>query len=113
MKKLITLIIQQISENDVQVNQEEYRGAESTTSGRGFAPLEAKQVKTRTKAKPRSKPKTQHETDTKLTKADMNELVDISNQFYTLLNRIDKIPNQVNDEIIKLKDSNYIVIEVI
>ena len=60
----------------------------------------------------------------------MKELADINNQFYTLLNRIDKIPNlkdkltkellnykktqiKINDEIINLKDSNYIVIEVI
>ena len=60
----------------------------------------------------------------------MKELADINNQFFTLLNRIDKIPNlkdkltkellkykkthiKVNDEIISLKDSNYIVIEVI
>ena len=60
----------------------------------------------------------------------MKESADINNQFYTLLNRIDKIPNpkdkltkevlkdkkthsKVNDEIINLKDSNYIVIEVI
>ena len=87
-------------------------------------------AKTITHAKPKSKPKTQHDTDTKLTIAEMKELADINNQFYTLLNRIDKIPNlkdkltkellkykkthiKVNDEIINLKDSNYIVIEVI
>ena len=57
-------------------------------------------------------------------------MADINNQFYTLLNRIDKIPNlkekltkellkykkthiKVNDQIINLKESNYIVIEVI
>ena len=38
-------------------------------------------------------PKPQRDTDTKLTKAEMKELADINNQFYTLLNRIDKIPN--------------------
>ena len=60
----------------------------------------------------------------------MKGLANINNQFYTLLNRIDKIPNlknkltkevlkdkrthfKVNDEIITLKDNNYIVIEVI
>ena len=60
----------------------------------------------------------------------MKEMADINNQFYSLLNRIDKIPNlkekltkellnykkthiKVNDQIINLKDSNYIVIEVI
>ena len=60
----------------------------------------------------------------------MKELADINNQFYTLLNRINKIPNlkgkltnellkgkkahiKVNDQIINLKDSNYSVIEVI
>ena len=59
----------------------------------------------------------------------MKEMVDINNQFYTLLNRIDKIPNlkqkltkelfffkthiKVNDQIINVKDNNYIVIEVI
>ena len=53
----------------------------------------------------------------------MKELADINNQFYTLLNRIDKIPNlkdeltkellkykkthiKVNDDVINLKDSN-------
>ena len=73
--------------------------------------------------------KAQNDTDTILTKGDMKELADISNQFYTLLNRIDKVPNlkdkvvkellkykkshiKVNDDIINLKDSNYIVIEV-
>ena len=60
----------------------------------------------------------------------MNEFADINNQFYTLLNRIDKIPNlkdkltkellnekkthiKVDGEIINLKDSNYMVIEVV
>ena len=60
----------------------------------------------------------------------MKELADINSQFYTLLKRSHKIPNlkgkltkevlkdkkthiKVNDEIINLKDSNYIVIEVI
>ena len=60
----------------------------------------------------------------------MKELADVNNQFYTLLHRIYKIPNlkdkstnellkykkthiKVNDEIMNLKDSNYIVIEVI
>ena len=60
----------------------------------------------------------------------MKEMADINNQFYTLFNRIDKIPNlkdkltnellkykkpliKVNDQIISLKDSNYIVVEVI
>ena len=31
--------------------------------------------------------------DNKLTKAEMKELADINNQFYSLLDRIDKIPN--------------------
>jgi len=91
---------------------------------------EGKQAKTNTKARPKAKPKTQHDTYTKLTKAEMKELADINNQFYTLLNRIDKAPNlkdelakellkykkthiKVNDEIINLKGSKYIVIEVI
>ena len=60
----------------------------------------------------------------------MKELADTNNRFYTLLNRLDKIPNlkdkltkelltykrthiKVNDEIINWKDSNYIVIEEI
>ena len=60
----------------------------------------------------------------------MKELADSDNQFYTLLHRIDKIPNlknkwtkellkykkthvKVNDQIINLKDSSLIVIEVI
>ena len=76
-----------------------------------------------------AKPKTQHDTETKLTKAEMKELADINNQFYTLLNRIDKIPSlkdkltkdllnykkhiKNNDEIVNLKGSNYSVIEVI
>ena len=59
----------------------------------------------------------------------MKELADINNQFYTLLNRIHKIPKfedkltkevlqykktriEVKDAINNLKDSNYIVIEV-
>jgi len=77
-----------------------------------------------------AKPKTKNGTDTKLTRAEMQELADINNQFYTLLNRIDKIRNlknklakellkykkthiKVNDEIINLTDINYIVIGVI
>jgi len=77
-----------------------------------------------------AKPKTQHDTDTKLTHAEMKELADINNQVYTLVNRVDKIPNlkdklteefvndknthvKVNDEIINLKDSNSIYIAVI
>ena len=64
-----------------------------------------------------------HDTDTKLTKAEMKELADITNQLYTPLNRIDKIPNlkdkltkellkykntliKVIDEVINLKDIN-------
>ena len=60
----------------------------------------------------------------------MKELADIKNRFYTLSNRIGRIPQlkdkltkellkekrthiKVNDETINLKDSNYIVIEVI
>ena len=39
---------------------------------------EPKQLKTRTKAKPKAKPKTQHDTETKLTKAEMEELADIN-----------------------------------
>ena len=58
----------------------------------------------------------------------MNEFADINNQFYTLLNRIDKMPNlknkltrelqkytktHINYEIMNLEDSNYIGIEII
>ena len=60
----------------------------------------------------------------------MKEIADINNQFYTLLNSMDQIPNlkdkltkalskykkahiKVNDQIRKFKDSNYIGIEVI
>ena len=60
----------------------------------------------------------------------MKELADINNQFYTLLNRVDKIPNLkdkltkellkekkthiiVNDEVINLRDSNFIVFVII
>ena len=60
----------------------------------------------------------------------MKGMADINNQFYSLLSRIDKIPNlkekltkellndkkthiKVNDQLINLKDSNYIVIEAI
>ena len=54
----------------------------------------------------------------------MKEMADIKNHFHTLLNRIDKKLTQeslkykkaqmkVNDQIINLKDSNYIVIGVI
>ena len=40
-----------------------------------------------------SKPKPQQDTDTEWSKAEMKELADINSQFYTLLDRIDKIPN--------------------
>ena len=59
----------------------------------------------------------------------MKDWADINNQFYTISNSIDKIPNldkltkellkekkthiKVNDERINLKDSNFIVSEVI
>ena len=60
----------------------------------------------------------------------MKDMADINNTVYALLNRIQKIPNlndkltkellkykqtqiTVNDEIINLKDSNYIIIEVV
>jgi len=89
----------------------------------------AKQTKTRAKPKPKSKQKQLQDTDTKLCKAGLKELAYINNQFYTLLNRIDKLPNikdkltkelpklkkthiKVNDEIVNLKDRNYIVIEI-
>ena len=68
---------EEVKQEDEEVNQEE----------------EPKQVKTITKAKPKAKPKTQQDTETRLTKAEMKELADINNQFHTLLNRIDKIPS--------------------
>ena len=91
---------------------------------------EPKQVKIGTKAKQNAKPKTQNDTETKLTKAEMKDMADINNQVYTRLNRIYKIPNRKdkltkellkdekahiknNDEIINLQDSNSIVIKVI
>jgi len=91
---------------------------------------EVKPTKPKAKPKAKSKPKLQEDTGTKLTKAEMKEMADINNQFYALLNRIQKIPNlndkltkellkdkktqiKVNDEIINLKDSNYIIIEVV
>jgi len=67
---------------------------------------EPTQVKTRTKSKPKAKPKTQYDTETKLAKAEMKELADSNNQFYTLLNRIDKIPkfkDKLTKEILKYK----------
>jgi len=94
---------------------------------------EVKQAKPKAKPKAKSKSKSklqQQDTDTKLCKAEMREMADINNQFYALLNRIQQIPNlndkltkellkdkktqiKVNDEIINLKDSNYIIIEVV
>ena len=124
-----------IHENKVEIKQEnvqqdEDRGAESTPSERGNAPFEVKPTKPKAKPKANSKPKLQEDTGKKLTNAEMKEMADINNQFYALLNRIQKIPNlndkltkevlkdkktqiKVNDEIINLKDSNYITIEVI
>jgi len=89
---------------------------------------EARPTKTKTVAK--AKAKAQHDLDNELTKAEMKEMADIDNQFYAPLNRINKIPSlkekltkgilrykkahlKVNDQIIKMEDSNYIIIEVI
>ena len=90
-----------------------------------------KQAKPKAKPKAKSKSKLQqHDADTQLCKAEMTEMADINTQFYALLNRIKQIPNlhdklakelskdkktqiKVNDEIINLKDSNYIIIEVV
>jgi len=112
-----------------EVKQEEVIRIENTTNNE-INVEETKQVKPRTNAKPKSKPKTQNDTDTQLTKAEMNEFADINNEFQTLLKSIDKMPNlkdkfanellnkkkthiKVNDEIMNLKDSSYIVAEVI
>ena len=78
--------------HQAEVKQEDVvNGIENTTNSEiNFE--EAKQAKTRTKSKPKSKPKTQNDTDTKVTNAEMKALADVNNQFYTLLNRIHKIP---------------------
>ena len=55
----------------------------------------------RTKTKPMQKSKQQQGTYSKLTKAEMKELTDINNQLYTLLNRIDKIPNHILKSMMK------------
>ena len=41
----------------------------------------------------KSTPKVKQDIDNKLTKAEMKEMADIDNRFYSLLNRIDQIPN--------------------
>ena len=51
---------------------------------------EEKLTERKTKTQAMAKPKTQHDTDSELSKAEMKELADINNQFYTPLNRIDK-----------------------
>jgi hypothetical protein len=113
-----------IHENEVEVKQDDVKKEEEQ---------EVKQAKPKAKPKAKSKSKSklqQQDTDTKLCKAEMREMADINNQFYALLNRIQQIPNlndkltkellkdkktqiKVNDEIINLKDSNYIIIEVV
>ena len=129
-------IIEQEVKHEEEVKQEEVKHEkevvnhiENTTNNEHIFE-EAKQAKTRTKPKPKSKPKPQHDTDTKLTKAEMKELADMNNQFHALLNGIDKIPNRkdmltkerltrkkthikVKDEIINLKDSSCIGIQII
>ena len=79
--------------NVEEVKQEEVVNDIENTTNNEINVEEAKQTKTRTKAKPKSKPKTQNNTYTKLTKAEMKELADNINKFYTLLHRIGKIPN--------------------
>ena len=112
--------------------QEEVAGVEDTpTETAPFVPIEeVKPSKPKAKPKANSKPKLQEDTGKKLTNAEMKEMADINNQFYALLNRIQKIPNlndkltkellkdkktqiKVNDEIINLKGSNYIIIVVV
>ena len=114
-------------EEEQEVKQEEVKQEEEQE----VKQEEVKQAKPKAKPKAKSKSKLQQQdTDTKLSKAEMKEMADINNQFYALLNRIPKIPNlhdkltkellkdkktqiKVNDEIINLKDSNYLIIEVV
>ncbi len=126
-----------IHENEVEVKQEEVKQEEEQEvkqeEVKQEEEQEVKQAKPKAKPKAKSKSKSklqQQDTDTKLCKAEMREMADINNQFYALLNRIQQIPNlndkltkellkdkktqiKVNDEIINLKDSNYIIIEVV
>jgi hypothetical protein len=131
-----------IHENEVEVKQDDVKKeeeqevrtiADGATRETQLGLSSVKQAKPKAKPKAKSKSKSklqQQDTDTKLCKAEMREMADINNQFYALLNRIQQIPNlndkltkellkdkktqiKVNDEIINLKDSNYIIIEVV
>jgi len=126
-----------IHENEVEVKQDDVKKEEEQEvkqeEVKQEEEQEVKQAKPKAKPKAKSKSKSklqQQDTDTKLCKAEMREMADINNQFYALLNRIQQIPNlndkltkellkdkktqiKVNDEIINLKDSNYIIIEVV
>ena len=69
------------------------------------------EIKPKAKAKPRAKAKAKsQEPDTILCKAELKEMADINNQFQTLLNRVDKIPN-FKDKMVQqlLKDKKHIL----
>ena len=88
---------EQVKQDEVkqeEVQQEELKQEEVINH---IDDVEENQENVKQKAKPTTKakptPKPQHDTDTKLSRAGVEELADINNQFYTLLNGIDKLPN--------------------
>ena len=105
------------SENNVQLQHEEVVNEINNTTNTDNNFQEEKLTKTKTKTKAKAKPKTQHDTYAKFTKAEMKELADINNQIPNLTDKITKellkatkTHIKVNDQIINVKDSNYIII---